>query len=392
MTDREQQFETAIHDYLDDQLSTIERQEIEDQLAEDPQARQQLEELQLIRSGLRQLPSHQLGDAFASEVMEQADLAGSDSSVGARISSDWPKFVAWGVATAAAAVLAVGIGIYANRGNQEPGQGASDSIASDNVGPGPGVEDSPAVVPGGDPVKPPRAEETNRPGTVNVDTQVANQLMLVMEIGVTEKGVESKVIDKVLMKHGIVFDNAIQVDMELEKQLLENRFLDGIVRKPSDPKSADQQVELIYVVCGGRQFDEMSIDLHNYHGEVAAYRFNLVIMPADTEAFGELEKAIATQWTPDSPVEKEQPAMTGFQNRAGRLLMDLVLISGMGRSLSSSIISSGNDLPALPPGPPKRGTVKPPRKDVERMGDNQVYEILLVVRTMSTEEIEQGSK
>ena len=69
MTDREQHSETIIQDYLDDRLSAVDRQQVEEQLVTDPQAQQELEELRMIGSALRELPAHQLGDDFVDEVM-----------------------------------------------------------------------------------------------------------------------------------------------------------------------------------------------------------------------------------------------------------------------------------------------------------------------------------
>ncbi len=404
MTDREKNSETAIQDYLDDQLSPVDRQQVEDQLAGDPGAQKELEELQLIGSALRQLPSCQLGDNFADQVMggltEDHAGAGREDWVEPHAhvpethvpethvpspASGRPRIAAWSAVVAAVLVLGLGIGIAMNLDNGDPpphlpgGTVADENLRDDTT-------------PDAAPEMTPLPEEEMIPGTVNVDALVADQFLFVMEIGLSEKGEQSKVIDRVLMKHGIVFDNSIQVDMDLEKELLENRFLEGIARKPSDPKSRDEQVDLIYVVCSGRQVDEMSRDLHNYHGEVAAYRFNLAIMPADMEAFGNLEKAIASQWKPDDSPAAEKSPLAGFRNRAGRLMMDLVVISGMGRSLTGSILSSGNDVPDPPAAPPKRETVKPRQPGVAQMGDDLVCEILLVVRTMSKEEIARGAK
>ncbi len=389
MTDREQHSETIIQDYLDDRLSAVDRQQVEEQLVTDPQAQQELEELRMIGSALRELPAHQLGDDFVDEVMvglaENRSLADPPAAhvVTSRYSPGRLQrlVVTWGSAIAAVLVLAVGIGMLVGVFS-DPGQPPGGTIADGNL-----TDDNVPPVP--DEV--PQPGESIVPGTINVEALVADKLLFVREIGLTGKGAQSKVIDRVLMKHGIVFDESIQVDMDMETELLENRFLDGIVRKPSDPKSGNQQVELIYVVCSGQQVDRMSMDLHNYHGEVAAYRFNLVIMPGDAGAFGKLEKAIAAQWKPDKPVEPEKPALADFRNRAGRLMMDLVLISGMGRSLSNSILSSGNDIPDLPDDASRRKPVKPPQPGVARIGDDLVCEILLVVRRMSKEEIEKGA-
>lgn len=393
MSDQKKNPETTIHDYLDDRLSTVDRQQVEEQLAGDPQARQELEELQRIGSALRQLPADQLEAEFADQVLQQLPAEGQSATGAAEYVSPGAaagntRLTAWVAAVAAALVLAAGIGIYVNRDNGPPGQPPGGTVADDNH-----PDDSrPDVDPDGVLGERLLPEEHVVPGTVNVDALVVDQLLFVMEIGLSEKGVQSKVIDRVLMKHGIVFDNSIQVDMDLEKELLENRFLEGIVRKPSDPKSGDEQVDLIYVVCSGRQVDEMSMDLHNYHGEVAAYRFNLAIMPADMEAFGNLEKAIASQWKPDDSLETEKSTLAGFRNRAGRLMMDLVLISGMGRSLTGSILSSGSDLPDPQDAVPKRKNVKPRQPGVVQMGDDLVCEILLVVRKLSKDEIAEGTR
>ncbi|MDP7206334.1 MAG: hypothetical protein QGH11_12240, partial [Pirellulaceae bacterium] len=310
MTDRKKNTETAIQDYLDDRLSPVDRQQVEEQLAGNPGARKELEELQLLGSALRQLPSCELEDNFADQVMGGLaedhslvmgrGLVEPHSHVSPSVSAR-PRIATWSAVIAAVLVLGLGIGIVMNLDNSDPaphlpgGMVAGDSLPD-------------TTTPGAVPEETPLPEERMVPGTVNVDALVADQLLFVMEIGLSEKGEQSKVIDRVLMKHGIVFDNSIQVDMDLEKELLENRFLEGIARKPSDPKSSDEQVDLIYVVCSGRQVDEMSRDLHNYHGEVAAYRFNLAIMPADMEAFGNLEKAIATQWNPDESLTSEKSA------------------------------------------------------------------------------------
>lgn len=399
MTDRPEELSSGVHDYFDNRLAPAERSDLEDDLEGDPQLRQQLDELQQIGAALRELPDHQLDEGFADQVLSQDSTQLADAvwtSTDELVTSRrrrvpaWAQAISW-VAVAAALMLAISgfwpagdVGPASNPADIAAG-GNSDSpdVDPDNDLPGTG----PAIVtdqPGGS-----IGPDAVGPGTVQVEISTGNKFLFVMEIGITPEGAQKKVIDTVLMKHGIIYDNAIQVDVALEKSLLETRFLDGIVPKPSDPKSEDQEVELVYLVCSGRQVDEMTADLHGRHGEVAAYRFNLAILPGDIEVFGDLEKAIASQWDSPDRVEDNKPALAGFQNRAGRLLMDLVLISGMGRQLSTSVLSVDNEVPEPPPSGSKRGELKLPAPKAGGLGDDLVCEMLLVVRRMSQEEADK---
>lgn len=72
--------------YLDNELSEAERARVESMLHEQPEARQILEDLRVLRSGFEGLKRHRLDDAFAERVMRSAErelLAGDPPGAGA---------------------------------------------------------------------------------------------------------------------------------------------------------------------------------------------------------------------------------------------------------------------------------------------------------------------
>lgn len=391
MSDHNHSPNSELYDYLDNRLAPEDQRDLESRLETDPQLLQQLDQQRAIRDALRAIPAaEQLELGFSAEVLSRAREASTDSPATAGSTrSRIPAWASWAGWAAIAAALVFALSSFW-RADETPSALPRDTIVD-------GMNQPPHVIPETPEPESPsqlvedetQPREATGPGTVAVEALTGNKFLFVMEIGVTPQGVEQKVIDAVLMKQGIVYDKAIQIDMNLEKSLLETRFLDGIVRKPSDPGSEDQPVELVYLVCSGRQVDAMTADFHGRHGEVAAYRFNLAIMPGDMKVFGDLEKTIASQWKPAENTAGDKPSLAGFKNRAGRLLMDLVLLSGMGRELTTTVLSSEPEIPAPPHGAEKRGTLKVPNPGTGVLGEDLVCEMLLVVRRMSQKEADK---
>lgn len=97
--------------YLDDQLSSAERAEVDRQLSESPQLRQQLEQMRKLRTLLNELPRHsappELADSVLGDLERQMLLSDDlDSTPRGGLPSGWSR----NLAVAAVLVLGVGVG------------------------------------------------------------------------------------------------------------------------------------------------------------------------------------------------------------------------------------------------------------------------------------------
>lgn len=245
---------------------------------------------------------------------------------------------------------------------------------------------------------------TNKPSLKDIENMVGmesllmGKLLFVIEIGVTPEGVENGVVKDILMKNGIVYDDGLEVPPALEAQLLGTRYLDGVIKKPmagqEQPEVAGH-VDLVYMVCTGMQVDQTRLDIHSRHKDIAKYRFNLAMLPKDMKTFDLLHDAVNAQWATTPSGTPNQTAKAAYQERlkqwqgkAGQLMTTLVFLANP-RAATSAIEFEFKD-PTPRPSGAKRGELpqpKPSNKPI--LGADLVCEVLLVVRNMTTAEIQQ---
>jgi hypothetical protein len=200
------------------------------------------------------------------------------------------------------------------------------------------------------------------------------------------------------MKNGIVYDDGLEVPPALEAQLLETRYLDGVIRKPmagQEQPEIDGQVDLIYMVCNGMQVDQTRLDIHSRHKDIAKYRFNLAMLPKDMRTFDLLHDAVNSQWASTPTGKPNQSAKTAYQERlkqwqgkAGQLMTTLVFLANPRAATSAIEFEFKEPTPRL--SSVKRGELPQPKaSDKPILGADLVCEVLLVVRNMTKSEIQQ---
>lgn len=102
-------FDERLSAYLDGQLAPQERQEVEAQLRQRPDLVQALDQVRQLGDGVRQLPSHRLGEDFADRVLAAAGQTGAKTASPAAsvFRRGWLLAAAGAMAAVAAAVLAM---------------------------------------------------------------------------------------------------------------------------------------------------------------------------------------------------------------------------------------------------------------------------------------------
>ena len=446
MTDSTRDITELMSGYMDGQLSAKEQVLAEVALQTDATAAKVLAELQLLRSGIRAL-GEQPSDLSASPSLADrvlAQLETSDSqhvnvlsaSQPAKLTANKSSAIRWSTYISIAIALMTVVALWQvmqvqqdNEGNsivnvdQEPEVPGHESLPDGKMENPEEIEgqnepnDSSYIVGNDDSGKSPMTSEVegvepnlpeqpnpsdlasvpNTPegkdlaGQPDLSVLTNGKFLFVIEVGVTPEGREADVVRDVLMKNGIVYDGGLDVMPELEEQLLNSRFLNGVV--PNEKQPVGGTVDLIYMVASGLQIDQTRLDIHSRHGHIARYRFNMALLPKDVGVFDNLHRAVKSQWasdeaTPDTNDKAAyQKQLQKWKGKASQLMTTFYFLAGKG----SAVSKVGIDIPTLPT-PPKgasRGNLKEPAPtDKPILGADLICEVLLVVRNMTLAEVE----
>lgn len=423
-----------LNDYIDGRLAESERQQVESLLAQDDALRAELERYQLISRAIRTAPTTSPGRSFAAEVVAKSGVsielstqvanarfykvAASVAAVAATLLLAWIVFQvnqtddATLVSPQLADSTSDGVGdssdLLNNAGvtvaDNHPGT-SQQSVDQENQQDNVAVNSTDNPQPSPNDPTPSDGVDNAVPGTqdlVNMNLLKNQRFLFVMEIGLSPTGSKNDTVKEILMTHGIMFDKGVAVDREVEEDLLESRFLQGIARKPSEKDDALQQVELIYMVCSGLQVDESAREFHGRHDEIAAYRFNLALMKPESQLFDHLHDAAGTQWVKSAEenadpeiddIARRREQLKQMKGKAGRVLLELVALAGSNLGGSTALLSAGDDIPAPPPASAKRGNAKTNRKPGQMvLGGDLLCEVLVIVRHMTEEEIKQRAE
>ncbi len=431
--------EALLSAYLDGEATTAESAQVEQLLRDSDLYQQAFEEMKLLRMGMQQLPKHQLEEGFARSVLEIAgrqqplpepervDLHGDRQTLESGSSRSWIaehwQGLVLTLSTAAALLLAVRLMLPEQaedlvKGNNpatdnpigisEPDQqkgteladgkntGQDSDIGSETNNPvkqedqeklagNGGAENEPTTDPAPKNTNPPvnnPVVSNPSPAVPGIEQLADTRLLFVVEVAMTPEGVQNRRLDQILLKHGIIFDRAIEVDRPLEQSILKSRYLKGVVAKRDNKADDYMNVDLIYVVCSGQQVDDTTELLSDYPKEITGHRFNLALLPNELQAFKSLHDAVAAQWKQADPSSQKASEMKA---RAGRLLADLVLLSGVARPLGTTSLLKVEPvpLPEKPISPPPANKIKPfPLQTMQ-------CEVLFVVRHLSAEELQK---
>lgn len=444
--------ESRVSDYLDGQLDPSQCAEVEAFLVDDAEAAKIMDDLIAIQSGLKSFKSEEteLGTKFTEQVLSAiANDSSSTTNDVVELVSNSPSrkikpiwvglsvlaaslflvFTLWPIDSAinnTAEPPLVKIDPNASNGeaplngsdlvdgsdrNKEQVEGVVDPrmVVPDHQNPVVTVEPDNSDIPDKAPIPIQPNKNTvvgpsNKPSLQNIENMVGmesllmGKLLFVIEIGVTPEGVENRVVKDILMKNGIVYDDGLEVPPALEAQLLETRYLDGVIRKPmagQEQPEIDGQVDLIYMVCNGMQVDQTRLDIHSRHQDIAKYRFNLAMLPKDMRTFDLLHDAVNSQWASTPTGKPNQSAKTAYQERlkqwqgkAGQLMTTLVFLANPRAATSAIEFEFKEPTPRL--SRVKRGELPQPKaSDKPILGADLVCEVLLVVRNMTKSEIQQ---
>ena len=451
MTDSPRDITELMSGYMDGQLSAKEHALAEVALQTDVTAAKVLAELQLLRSGIRAL-GEQPSDlspipSLADRVLAQLEAPDSENanvvsaSQQAKLSETkssarrWSTYISMAIALIAVAAIWQVMRVQQDHEghsivnvNQEPEASGDESLFDGNTENPEKIEqqeieqqdeanNSTLLVDNDDsrkgPMNPdlkvvePNSPEQPKPSELAsvVETPGGNGLdgqpdlsvltngkfLFVIEVGVTPEGRAADVVRDVLMKNGIVYDGGLDVMPELEEQLLNSRFLNGVVQNEKQPVGGT--VDLIYLVASGLQIDQTRLDIHSRHGHIARYRFNMALLPKDVGVFDNLHRAVKSQWASDESASDTndkvayQKQLQKWKGKAGQLMTTLYFLAGKG----SAVSKVGIEIPTLPI-PPKganRGNLKEPTPtDKPILGADLICEVLLVVRNITLAELE----
>ena len=425
--------EALLSAYLDGEVTTAESAQVEQLLRDSDLHQQALDELKLLRMGMQQLPKHQLEEGFARSVLEtvqrqqplpepeRVDRQRDQQTVSTGSSRSWVtehwQGLVLTLTTAAALLLAVrlmlpeqaddlvksnnpaddnpittttpdqqsGTAVVDGTNTQQDPDSTSETNNPTNqedqekLAGTPGSDDKPTT----DPVPDRTVPGVNNPVVSQpqpvipgIEQLAGNRLLFVVEVAMTPEGVKNRRMEQILLKHGILFDRAIEVDRPLEQSILKSRYLKGVVAKRDNKADDYLNVDLIYVVCDGQQIDDTTELLSDFPKEITGHRFNLAMLPNELQAFKFLHDAVATQWgQADSDTKKGAE----FKARAGRLLADLVLLSRVARPLGTTSLLKVEPVP-LPEKPIVPAPAKKPVVSPGDGGQTMRCEVLFVVR------------
>jgi len=433
-----EKLEELMSDYLDGQLDPQQCAHVESALDSDPQAAEILRQLQVIQTGLHSFgdEERELGPEFTARVIQA--LTDTQVELKPKAIQKFNRRKGLLVAAVAASVVLL---VTFWPGEPDPSHSDGSSVVSQDdptgselvVGsPTPQQTHDPRVTPDvpESEVRPPDSnpdqvvgvDSESKPGAVpetpnnsmvrpgdgprlqeleqmvGMESFSKGKFLFVIEIGVTPEGIRSNVIKDILMKNGIIYDEGLEVAAELEQELLDTRYLDGVIKKPDPDKPQDigGSVDLIYLVCTGMQVDQARLDIHSRHKDIAKYRFNLAMLPKDVKTFDLLHDAVNSQWATASPSsskqtdrEQYQARLKQWQGKAGRLMTSFVFL--MNPRAATSAIEFDFKKPIPRPEGVARGNLSPPAPTNKPiLGADLICEVLLVVRNMSQQPMDGG--
>lgn len=429
---QDEQIRELLSAYLDDTLTADERRHAEAYLRL-PQWRQYYEELLLVRESLRSLPSYEPSRDVADVICERLANAtapvpwhGKRRTEGGRgLSVGWWR---WSQRLAAvASILAMAVLVWytwqaALRVERRPGEGsplgngrsplAQQSPTSPS--PSPSVPSGSAVrsvpeaangknlaahqppaIEGSRPDEKSRAEPTHssapgqdavagralppaatsRPGS----DEVVPVLALVIDVVLTDKGVEEQAVERSLHAAGIPLGQAIPVDTSLEKVILAHRVF-GAIRPEELPDPSVMEpgrrpfLQLMFLVATGRQYDLLLQNLYDLRatGDVALLRLDLATGSSDTTLFAALDRV------------SQAISVDDLQSRS--MAHPFLLDDQMRGRLSDALAAAQKKLaavqptPAVPPSESELDITPAKPEDLKDM-ESWLFKVLLIARS-----------
>jgi hypothetical protein len=138
------------------------------------------------------------------------------------------------------------------------------------------------------------ADRVNR-SLVDVPFSGAQQLLLVVDIALTQQGLAQGAFERALAAQGIPIEGTVPVDANLETSLLASRFFDPIKAPTNEVAAADTSLSLMYVRTRARQIDELWRAMQADQGGFARITLDMALLPDDMTMFRDLRRAVEVQ-------------------------------------------------------------------------------------------------
>jgi len=205
----------------------------------------------------------------------------------------------------------------------------------------------------------------------------------VFEVVLTSAGIKEDVFQQSLVRHQISLQNAISIDRSMEGTLLSHKYFGGI--KPEDlpadeaPGDADpvhNHLQLFFLACTGRQFDDLSQDLMSQQGYVIAVKHDLASATSDMALYSKMQQLASRAENSAEYVGAHPLAME--DDLRNRLVMAVRQSKGI-----------RNPLPTFSLKPPDDGSgaeLSPESRQMIEEMEKQVFLILIVLRSKDTVE------
>ncbi|MHB8973562.1 MAG: anti-sigma factor family protein [Pirellulaceae bacterium] len=239
----------------------------------------------------------------------------------------------------------------------------------------------------GDPAASGDGEQLPQPFMSEVPFSEAQQLLLVIDVALTQQGAERDAFERALAATQIPLEGTVTVDPKLEESLLASQFFEPVKTPPDSAPVAPTDITLMYVGTRASHVDEICNEMQSNAGEFAAIGFDMAILPSDQALFQQLRQTVQRQVASIPPVANSQLG-------ARRDVAHRLALAPSWRGTLSPKLKSVKDVLDTPPGWPldrdaaKRPLVeKTPGQSLPqvplpsggRLGENIEAEVLFVV-------------
>ena len=279
MSERDNHNNEWLSAFLDEELSPSESSAVRQRLSEDAQANQAIEGWRSLGDALRGLPSRQLQGDFADQVLAAAD---SDRTNVAPVPQHPSSPTRWSyrritiaVVTTAAACLLIASAIqFWPQGTSSDTNVTQSDHRNDNQSTG--------------------TDQANQFVASKNQAPPVAQFLFVVDVTLTKQGQKERAFEQALTQFGIPFDASIQVNKNLEKSLLDSRFLTKAKIKKQDQEIISDEarlLDLVYVIAPAGKTDAVIPFMKQRQEAFSHIRMDIAQKPEEMRIFEQLRLA-----------------------------------------------------------------------------------------------------
>ena len=146
---------------------------------------------------------------------------------------------------------------------------------------------------------------------VDVPFSEAQQLLLVIDVALTQQGREKGAFEPTLAAHGVAVEGTVPVDPRLEESLLASRFFEPVKAQPENIATGRVDLALMYVRTRAGDVDELWRAMQSDRGNFSSITLDMAFMANDQTMFRELRRAVDQQLV-------DKSAIADVEHRAAR--------------------------------------------------------------------------